>query len=437
MPINTGLRLWSKAESVILGGNGLLSKSPSRYSPLQWPTYFSKCKGVEVWDLDGNRYVDMAQMAIGSSVLGYANDELNEAVVEAINGGVNCTLNSPDEVLLAEEMLKFTDGQSRVKFARTGGEAMSQAIRVGRAASGRSKVVFSGYHGWHDWYISANLKGDKLSDHLIPGLIPYGIPKELEGTAVPFRYNDPEDVLRIQKEQDDIGVICVEGARYEYPSLEFVEAVKQLQVATGAILISDEITSGWRVSPGGVLKTLGCQPNIEVFGKALGGGFAISAIVGHKETMEKASASFMSSTMWTERVGFVAARKTIEILNRENVYKHLQIMGQNIIKVWKKAAKKNNLSIYTGEFYPLATFKFQYEELNDHLMTIFCEEMLARGYLASNSVYVCWAHDQGVIDVYAEAIEEVFGIISHALQDKNISLEKGKNTRSDAFGRMT
>jgi glutamate-1-semialdehyde aminotransferase len=191
-----GQKLWDKAKSIIPGGNQLLSKRAERFLPDFWPSYYEKAKGCEVWDLDGNRYYDFTGMGVCSCILGYADDDVNEAVIEAVKSGSMCTLNCYEEIELAETLISLHPWAEMIKFARTGGEACTVAVRIARAASGRSKIAFCGYHGWHDWYLAANL-GDSanLDGQLLPGLKPLGVPRELTNTAIPFRYNQIEDEI--------------------------------------------------------------------------------------------------------------------------------------------------------------------------------------------------------------------------------------------------
>lgn len=226
--MNAGIRLWHRAVKSIPGGNGLLSKRPERYAPDIWPTYFSRAKGVEIWDLDGNRYIDMAQMGIGTAILGYCDEDVNNAVKDAVNNSVNTTLNAPEEVYLAERLLELNPFAGGVKFARCGGESMAIAVRIARAYSGKDKIAFSGYHGWSDWYLAANLHGEgNLSDHLLPGLKPKGVPKGLKNSVFPFKYNNIEELNEIVK-REDIGVIAIEGARYDFPTKEFLDNIQRI-----------------------------------------------------------------------------------------------------------------------------------------------------------------------------------------------------------------
>ena len=171
--VNSGAKLYLHAKDRIPGGTQLLSKRPEMFLPDQWPAYYSRCKGCEVWDLDGRRLTDMSTMGIGSCILGYADDDVNLAVREAVDRGSMCTLNSPAEVALADLLCELHPWAQKVRFARCGGEAMAVATRIARAWSGRDKVAFCGYHGWHDWYLAANLADDSnLDGHLLAGLEP-------------------------------------------------------------------------------------------------------------------------------------------------------------------------------------------------------------------------------------------------------------------------
>ncbi len=435
--MNSGLKLWQRAKKVMPGGNGLLSKRPERYAPDIWPTYYSRAKGVEIWDLDGNKYIDMAQMGIGSAILGYSDDDVDDAVKEAIDCGVNATLNAPEECYLAEKLLELNPFAGGVKFARTGGEAMAIAVRIARASSGRSKVAFSGYHGWSDWYLAANISGENnLSDHLLPGLKPKGVPTGLAETVFPFQYNNLDELKKIVSAHD-IGAIVIEGARYDFPTKEFLIGIKNIAKEKNIVLVVDEITSGWRMTNGGIYKLLDYIPDIVVYGKAMGNGYAISAIVGTKEVMDEANETFISSTFWTERLGFVAALKTIEKLEKENVYEHLIKIGDMIGGGWRDLAAKHNLKLHVTDFKPLITFKLEYGEKNQALSTLFTQEMLKRGYLAAGSVYVSFAHKPEIIKEYLRNVDEVFEFMSKAIKNDNIKDCLETSIREDSFKRLT
>ncbi len=434
--MNAGLKLWQRAEKCIPGGNGLLSKRPSRYAPDLWPTYYDRAVGVEIWDLDGNRYIDMAQMGIGAAILGYAHPEVNQAVIECLGKGVSTTLNPPEEVALAEKLLELNPFAGGVKFARTGGEAMAMAVRIARAFTGRDKVAFSGYHGWCDWYLATNLGDEnKLKEHLLPGLDPKGVPAGLNGTALPFRYNDPDDLDRLAR-TENFGVIVLEGARYDLPTPAFIAAVHRVAKEKNAVIVLDEITSGWRMTYGGVYPLVGFQPDVVVYGKALGNGFAISAVVGRREVMSAAQESFISSTFWTERVGFVAALKTLEIMGRDRVWEHLIRIGSAIGEGWAALGRKHGLKLEVTDYKPLITMKLGYGDQNPAIVTLFIQEMLKRGYLAATSIYVSQAHTLPIVKEYLVAVDDVFARIAEAIHTGTVAEKLQTRVKSDAFKRL-
>ena len=211
--MSKGQKLWKKAKKIIPGGNMLLSKNPEMFLPNYWPTYFSKAKGCKVWDMDNREYIDMSVMGVGTNILGYGHSEIDESVLKTIKNGNMSTLNCAEEVFLAEKLIKIHSWADMVRFARTGGEASAIAVRIARAYSGKDKIAVCGYHGWHDWYLSANL-GDnkKLNNHLLPGLDAIGVPQKLKGTIFPFEYNNYDQLEKIVN-TNDIGVIKMEVQR--------------------------------------------------------------------------------------------------------------------------------------------------------------------------------------------------------------------------------
>lgn len=294
MRVKKGIKLWNRTKKIVPGGTQLLSKRSEMFLPDQWPSYFKKAKGAEVWDLDGNRYLDMSYMGIGACILGYADEDVNKAVKRVVDDGSMCTLNSPEEVELAELLIKLHPWAEMVRYTRTGGEAVTVAIRVARAYSGKDKVAFCGYHGWSDWYLSANLADDKnLDGHLLPGLKPLGVPRVLKGTAIPFNYNKIEELEKIVDE-NDIGTIVMEPQREHSPEKDFLKNVRKIANRIGAVLIFDEITSGWRMNVGGIHMLHKVHPDVAVFGKAMSNGFPMAAVIGKKEVMDVAQDSFIT-----------------------------------------------------------------------------------------------------------------------------------------------
>lgn len=437
MKTTTGVNLWNKAKKIIPGGSQLLSKRSERFLPGLWPAYYKKAEGVYVWDLDGNKFIDMAYMGIGACVLGYADPDVNKAVKYVIDSGSMSTLNSPEEIELAELLLKMEPWAGMVRFGRAGGEACAIAVRIARAYTDKEKVAFCGYHGWHDWYLAANLADDKnLDGQLLPGLKPKGVPRGLTGTSIPFNYNKIEELEKIIQE-NNIGVIIMEPVREHEPENDFLQKVRKIADKIGAILIFDEITSGFRIKVGGAFKKYAVNPDIVVYGKGMGNGYPISAVVGKKEIMDAAQETFISSTFWTERIGPAAAIATIKKFQKNNVARHLAKMGEKITRGWKKAAEKHGLKIETHGIAPLTSFSLQYGDDSQALHTLFNQEMLEKGYLVTKAVYLSFAHTEEIIDKYLKLVDEVFVILKKAIINGNVrQLLKGDVAYSD-FKRLT
>ena len=418
--MNSGVKLCNKAKKIIPGGNSLLSKRQERFLPGQWPTYFKKAKGCEIWDLDGNRYFDFSYMGIGANILGYADPDINRAVKKVIDDGNMTTLNAPEEVELAELLLKLHPWAGMVRYGRTGSDAAQIAVRISRAYTRKDKVAFCGYHGWPDWYIAANIANKRnLDDQLLPGLKSLGVPRVLRETAIPFHYNNIGELKAIVKKHK-IGTIIMEPVREYEPENNFLQKVRQIASKIGAVLIFDEITSGFRMNFGGAHVRYGVTPDIVLYGKGLGNGYPMSVVVGKKKIMDKAQETFISSTYWTERIGPVAAIATIKKIQKKNVPRHLVFTGKTITRGWKAAAKKHGLKITTFGIPPLTHFRFEYGDKNQPLLTLFNQEMLERGFITTNAVYTSYAHKKPIVNKYLKKVDEVFGILKEALEKNDI-----------------
>jgi glutamate-1-semialdehyde 2,1-aminomutase len=423
--MGTGQKLWKRAKTVIPGGNMLLSKRAEMFLPELWPAYFSRAKGCKVWDLDGNEYIDMSIMGIGTNILGYGHQEVDDAVRKTIDTGNMSTFNCPEEVYLAEKLIELHPWAHMARLARSGGEANAIAIRIARAASGRDKVAFCGYHGWHDWYLSANLGDAKnLAGHLLPGLAPNGVPQDLRGTVFPFNYNNYAELEALVNAQD-IGVINMEVVRNMGPEDNFLHKVRKLATERGIVLIFDECTSGFRETFGGLHKKYGVEPDMAMFGKALGNGYGITATIGKREVMEAAQTTFISSTFWTERIGPTAALRTLEVMGRLKSWDIITQTGLNIRQGWQELADKHGLKIDHWGLPALTGFTFQSPNALA-CKTLITQEMLAKGYLAGNSVYVCIEHTPEVVRDFFDALDPVFALIKECEDGRDVmSLLKG------------
>ena len=408
---SSGIKLWERAQKVIPGGNMLLSKRSEMYLPGTWPTYFSKAKGCEVWDLDGNKFVDMCLMGVGTNILGYGHPEIDRSVSNVVKHGNMSTLNCPEEVNLAERLVEMHPWAHMVRFARTGGEANAIAIRIARAASGKQKVAICGYHGWHDWYLAANLAdSENLDGHLLPGLNPTGVPRELMSSTLAFEYNKIEQLENLIAKHD-IGVIKMEVSRNEQPSNNFLGKVRKLATDNGIVLIFDECSSGFRQSFGGLHKYYNIEPDMAIFGKALGNGYAITAVIGKRDVMDAAQNTFISSTFWTERIGPAAGLKTLDVMEREQSWNIITEAGNYVSNQWQALANQYNLSIKLSGLASMKSFSFNSPDSLKY-KTLITQEMLKKGFLATNTIYMSTSHSQKLIALYLENLEEIFSKIA-------------------------
>lgn len=420
-----GQDLWKTAKTVIPGGNMLLSKRPEQFLPDQWPAYYSRAKGCRVWDLDGREYIDMSIMGIGCNTLGYGDDEVDDAVRRAIDLGTMSTLNAPEEVELAQKLIELHPWADMARFARTGGEANAISIRIARAATGRDGVALCGYHGWHDWYLAANLGNEEtLAGHLLPGLSPNGVPKSLRGSVHPFTYNDYDGLEELVRTHD-IGVIKMEVSRNYEPSGDFLVRVRRLADEHGIVLIFDECTSGFRQAFGGLHKIYGVEPDMAVFGKALGNGYAVTAVLGKRDIMQAAQNTFISSTFWTERIGSVAGVATLGVMERAKSWETITATGRAIASRWQALGAKYGLPLTTAGVPALTSFALKLPKAQAY-RTLITQEMLAKGYLAATAVYTCTAHTPEIVDGYFEALDPVFALIRECEDGRDVmSLLKG------------
>ncbi len=433
----TGQRLYEKAKKRIPGGTQLLSKRPEMFLPEQWPAYYSKARGVEVWDLDGNRYTDMSYNGIGSCILGAADPDVDDAVRAAISTGTMSTLNAPEEVALADLLCELHPWAGMVRYARSGGEAMAVAVRIARARTGRDKVAFCGYHGWHDWYLSANLAEESALDgHLLSGLDPAGVPRGLQGTVFPFRYNEIDELVAVIKQHSDVAAIVMEPIRSREPGPGFLSGVREIAEHAGCVLIFDEITSGFRLVTGGAHLLYDVRPDIAVFAKAMSNGYPMAAVIGTEDVMQAAQNTFISSTYWTEKIGPSAALATIRKHRRCDVSSHLKRIGAIVQQGWREAAARAGLGVEVSGMLPLSHLSFVGDKTQS-VRTLFTQLMLERGFLAASGFYATYAHQDHHIEKYLKAVEEVFVILAESIGEGTLTEKLRGPVAHSGFRRLT
>jgi glutamate-1-semialdehyde 2,1-aminomutase len=431
--------LYRHAKTRIPGGVQLLSKRPEQFAPDQWPNYFSRAKGCEIWDIDDKHYYDLTTNGIGACLLGYADPDVSAAVIRRIEQGCMSTLNPPEEVELADRLCALHPWAEQARFARCGGEICAIAVRIARATTGRDVVAICGYHGWSDWYLAANLgSGDRLDGQLLPGLQPAGVPKGLTGTALTFHFQDRAEFDAIIDQYGDrLACVIMEPVRNQIPQDGFLDYVKDRIHRVGGLLIFDEITIGWRLTFGGAHLLLGVTPDLAVFAKALGNGHPIAAVIGTKVAMEGAHTSFISSTYWTESVGPVAALAVMRKMEQTRVWEHAEQVGRTVMADWNTLGEKHGLPLHAEGLPCLAHFAFTQYPLE--LKTLYTVLMLRQGFLGNTSMGPTLAHTPEILALHRAAVDTAFGNISQILRkgDRQAVLDAiGGPVCQSGFGRL-
>jgi glutamate-1-semialdehyde aminotransferase len=406
--------MYRRAVARIPGGTQLLSKRPELFLPGEWPAYFRRAHGVEIEDLDGRKYVDVSLHSVGACPLGYADPDVDRAVLSAIEAGTISTLNCPEEVELAELLCELHPWADMVRYARGGGEAMAMAVRLARAASGRDRIAVAGYHGWHDWYLAANLDEDALHDLLLPEVPAAGVPRSLERSVLTLPLGDTAALDRLVDEHGDtLAAIVLEPARYTLAGAPYLEHVERVARRIGAAVIFDEVTSGFRMAIGGAHLLLGVAPDVAVFAKGMSNGYPMAAVVGRRELMEAAARTFISSTYWTERIGPVAAIATIHKLREHSVPTHLAAMGDRMREGWAKSAERHGLQLTIRGVPPLPSFSLEADDAAA-MRTLYTQCMLDEGFLAGTAFYPSFAHRPEHVDAALRATDRAFAVLAAA-----------------------
>ena len=281
-------------------------------------------------------------------------------------------------------------------------------------------MAICGYHGWHDWYLSTNHNdGDGLSGHLLPGLDPAGVPKNLKNTVHPFHYNNYEELEQIVSNHP-IGVIKMEVVRNFGPEDNFLQKVRDLATAKNIVLVFDECTSGFRETYGGIFQKYGVEPDMTMFGKTIGNGYALTAVVGKRSVMEAAQKTFISSTFWTERIGPTAALKTLEVMYRIKSWDLITENGKKMQRGWQKIADENQIQIQISGIPSLSTYVIEHPEALK-FKTLITQEMLKKGFLASTNFYASIAQQEEHFLAYFSALNDVYRVIRKCMDlDLNI-----------------
>jgi len=437
--VTKSLSLFERALQLIPGGTQLVSRRPSRAAFGVSPIYAERALGARFWDVDGHEYIDWMS-GIGSILLGYCDPVVDDAVREQIGRGTIYSVNHELELELAESLCRHIPCAEMVRYAKCGGEACAIAVRIARGVTGRDRVLFCGYHGWHDWYLAANLaEAAGLDAHLLPDIEPIGVPRALAGTAVPFAYGDaPALGELLDRNRGQIAAIIMEPLRSELPPAGYLAAVRQLATEHGAVLIFDEVSAGLRFGMGGAQGALGVTPDMAVLAKSISNGYPMGAVVGRREVMEPAAQMFISSTYWSDTIGLRAALTTLQEAERRDVASKLEQFGA------KLKARLNAIASEVGlratccgvDVHPHLDFQLEDPELSATTKTLYVQEMAKRGCHGNTAFYLNAAQGESELEQTAAAAREVFAILRDGLAAGTISGLLECAPQHDAFRRL-
>ena len=432
------MAVYERAKEVIPGVTQLLSRRPTQAALGVSPVYAAKAKGCRIWDVDGNEYVDWMS-GVGPIILGYADDVVDAAVKQQIERGGICSIVHESAVELAEELVRLIPSAEMVRYAKGGGEACTVAVRIARGVTGKDKVLFCGYHGWHDWYLAANLGGERLDRHLRPGIEPIGVPRVLEGTTIPFEYGDLqmlEDLLKTHG--NEVACIMMEPMRTELPPPGYLDGVRDLATKYGVVLIFDEVSSGFRIALGGVQEYTGVVPDLSVFAKAISNGYPMAAVVGKREVMEPASRMFISSAYWDDPIGTVAALTTLRELERRDAVTHFERVGASFKERINRAAREAGVAAECVGVaaHPGIRFQVADAETARKVTTLFVQENARRGLILSTGFFFNCAHDEAALDHTEAVVRQSFAVIRDGLENRRLDELLECEMREDLFRRL-
>ncbi len=383
------------------------SKAPISFVQGVAPAFLAREKGPYVWDVDGNRYIDFI-LGLGPSILGHADDVVNQAVRDQMELGVSFSLPTPIEVELAEKLCEVIPCAEMVRFGKNGSDVTAAAVRVSRGFTGRDKVARCGYHGWQDWYIGSTNRD-------------LGVPKAVSALTLVFPYNDLTalDAL-FRANPGEIACVIMEPHGFILPEPGYLEGVREICRANGALLVFDEVVTGFRIAQGGAQEHFGVVPDLACFGKAMANGFPISAVVGRREVMELFEQVFFSGTFGGETGAMAASLATISELRKRDGFAKLWKYGAQLQQGTQRLIEANGISesVDCPGLPPWTTIRIRGfgEQETLELRSYFQQECVKRGILTLGSHVLSVAHDAAVIEEALAAYEEVFPLLADSIR---------------------
>ena len=430
--------LWKRAYELIPGGTQLLSRRPSLFAPGVGPMVATRASGATFWDVDGNPYIDMT-MSVGAVILGYADSDVDDAVRRQLAAGTIFPVLHEVEIELAELLTQTIPCAEMVRFGKSGGEADAVAVRIARGVTGRDKVAFCGYHGWHDWYLAANLgRPDALDGHLVPSVPTTGVPRALAGTALPFEYNNLGSLERLFDDNPgEIACVIMEPCRSFLPEPGFLEGVRDLTRRHGALLVFDEVVTGFRLAPGGAQASYGVVPDLATFGKAIANGYPLTAVVGPRDVMEPSKDMFISSMYWDDNSTLAAGLACVRKVIRDDVPRRLDDTGQHFRDAWQTLADKHGIHATLKGHPCLTSIAFQADDpqVLRQVNTLYCQELIRRGVFGSTAFAASLGHGPQEMDRVVQACDGALAVLAEALSRGDLAAYLEADLQQPLFDR--
>lgn len=400
--ISASEALWERAVSLIPAGTQTLAKGPSQYVDGVAPKYLARGKGARVWDVDDNEFIDMT-MAVGPVVLGYGHPSVDRAIAEQLNQGITFSLMHPLEVEVAELVRRVVPGADAVRFSKTGCDVTSAAVRLARAFTGRERVLCCGYHGWHDWYIGTSPRKA-------------GVPLAVQNLTDTFPYNDLFSLMEALT--DDVACVILEPTIFEAPDKDFLRALKRGCEAAGALLIFDEMWTGFRVGLGGAQQRYDVRADLACFSKAVANGMPLSVLTGRADVMKLLEEDvFFFTTFGGEALSLAAAKATIEELRDLEVPAKLEYAGTQLQQGYNHLAAKKGLSHTKVSGLPCRSVVTFDASAGDPLLqkSLVQQELIRHGVLWTGFHNLSLAHGEPEIDHVLAAYDRALDALSTAL----------------------
>ena len=419
------LDLLARARRVVPGASQTLSKGPAMFVEGAYPVYLQRGSGCRVWDVDGHEYVDYI-LGLASITLGYAYPAVTEAVARQLAEGSIFSLPHPLEVEISERLAALIPCAEMVRFVKTGSEADAAAVRIARAATGREIVLFAGYHGWHEW-------------HAITTPRSKGIPKDMGRFVAPFAYNDLDSLERaLEEHRGRVAAVIMEPVLLDEPRPGFLAGVKAAAHRHGALLIFDEIVSGFRWAVGGAQEHFGVVPDLATFGKGMANGLPLAAVVGRRDLMAEFDEIFVSSTFGGDTLALAACRATLDEYARQPVIAHLWTMGRRFQDGFRALAARLGVPAECVGYpvHPKVVIRHESDAQQRLLTSLFLQETASRGVIVHFAGFnISFSHREADVDQSLEACAAALAAVGEAIADGRAEARLRGRPYAEAFKR--